>query len=299
MIRYLLLFVLCASCSFTVQPADLPPSFYGIDVAETTSNDGTAFLGVQLELLQSEDIFSLDVQPGVLIKRVDDKSPAAQAGVVVGDILLSYDGHQTDDPQRVYALLATERKARSVELEIQRGSQVLVTKTQLVMKSESEMRSKYFIERGLLRVAFTNSDSGLPQIAELDEQSPLLAGGAEVGDVILKYQSSHPGSASELVRRIRLGLAPGDAVSMTLQSPDGSSRIISCKAWSPETFVTEVGLWPLFYWQRYPGRDKGVFTCGNLVLLDLFSYKRDGSERHYSVFGIFDWKTGELILEEE
>ena len=296
--RFSLFYLLLVSCSYTVQPADLPPSFYGIDVAETIESSETAFLGVETSLLQSDDAFSLDVQPGVLIKAVRDGSPAGMAGLRIGDILLSYDSHPTDDPQRLTSLLASERHSRSVQLEIQRGAEVLVADVELVMKVTSRLRSKYFIERGLLRVAFSNTEDGMPQIVKLDDLSPLLGAGVVVGDVVQSFQGHDPGSSFELVRRIR-SLGPGENVTMAVLKNDGTQQKVICKAWEPERFLTEVGLWPLFYYKRYPGQDKGVFTCGNLVLVDLFSYERDRNEKKYSILGFFGWYTGELILEEE
>jgi len=296
--RFSIFLLLLVGCSYTVQPADLPPSFYGIDVAETIESAETAFLGVETSLLQSDDAFSLDVQPGVLIKDVGDGSPAGVAGLRIGDILLSYDSHPTDDPQRLTSLLASERHSRTVQLEIQRGTEVLIADVELAMKATSRLRSKYFIERGLLRVAFSNTVEGMPQIVELDDLSPLLSAGVVVGDVVQSFQGHDPGSSFELVRRIR-GLNPGESVAMTVTKNDGTQIKVTCESWQPETFLTEVGLWPLFYYKRYPGQDKGVFTCGNLVLVDLFSYERDRNEKKYSILGFFGWRTGELILEEE
>jgi S1-C subfamily serine protease len=212
--------------------------------------------------------------------------------------LLSYDSYPTDDPQRLTSLLASERHSRSVQLEIQRGTEVLVADVELAMKITSRFRSKYFIERGLLRVAFSNTDEGMPQVVRLDELSPLISAGVVVGDVVQSFQNHDPGSSFELVRRMR-GLSPGESVAMTVLKNDGTQQKVICKAWQPERFLTEVGLWPLFYYKRYPGQDKGVFTCGNLVLVDLFSYERDRNEKKYSILGFFGWHTGELILEEE
>tara|TARA_B110000438_G_scaffold265512_1_gene278901 strand:- start:605 stop:1021 length:417 start_codon:yes stop_codon:yes gene_type:complete len=138
----------------------------------------------------------------------------------------------------------------------------------------------------------------MPQIVELDDLSPLLSAGVVVGDVVQSFQGRDPGSSFELVRRIR-GLKPGESVTMTVIKNDGAQIKVACESWQPETFLTEVGLWPLFYYKRYPGQDKGVFTCGSLVLVDLFSYERDRNEQKYSILGFFGWRTGALILEEE
>jgi S1-C subfamily serine protease len=288
----------CASCAFTSEPLPLPASFYAMETAVDNAARQEAFLGIEVELNEPEDMFSLDAPPGVRVISVVEESPAAVAGFVLGDILLSFDGRATDDPQRLTSLLAAVTEAHSVELSFQRGSQVLAVDVSLTMHSTSAARYLYHVDRGLLRGAFRNSASGLPEVVELDSISPLLAAGMAPGDIILSFQGEDPGSAAEFVRHVRLGVQPGDALVFELQNAAGGKRSIETNAWSPDHVVTDLTLWPLFSWQREIGADRGSFAIGTFIITDLFRYRRDGHEGYYSVLSLLTWETGELILEE-
>src|SRR5581483_4828011 len=65
---------------------------------------GAAGQGVTPEIAQS---LGLPHPEGVLIKDVAPGSPAAQAGVRIGDVILALDGHEIDDPDALRFRLAT------------------------------------------------------------------------------------------------------------------------------------------------------------------------------------------------
>ena len=48
-------------------------------------------------------------------------SPAAAAGVLVGDVLLEFDGHPVESPEELLDLLLGDRVGRQVPLRILRG----------------------------------------------------------------------------------------------------------------------------------------------------------------------------------
>ena len=290
--------IACPSCAFTSEPLPLPASFYAMETAVDNAARQEAYLGLEVELNEPEDMFSLDAPPGVRVAAVAANSPASSAGFVLGDILLTFDGRATDDPQRLATLLAAVTAVRKVELSFQRGSQVLAVDVSLAMRSTDAARYLYHVDRGLLRGAFRNSAQGLPEVVELDSVSPLVAAGVVPGDVILSFQGEDPGSAAEFVRRVRLGIRPGDDLLFELQDVRGGKRVVATNAWSPEEVMTEVGLWPLFHWQREIGADRGSFAIGTFLITDLFRYHRDGHEGYYSILSLLTWETGELILEE-
>lgn len=290
--------ITCPSCAFTSEPLPLPASFYAMETAVDNVARQEAYLGLEVELNEPEDMFSLDAPPGVRVTSVAANSPAENAGFVPGDILLSFEGRATDDPQRLASLLAAVTQAHSLELTFQRGSQVLAVDVILVMRSTHAARYLYHVDRGLLRGAFRNSAKGLPEVVDLDLVSPLAAAGVVPGDVILSFQGEDPGSAAEFVRRVRLGVQPGDALLFELQDMKGGKRMVETNAWSPDNVLTELALWPLFSWEREIGADRGAFAIGTFIITDLFRFRRDGHEGYYSILSLFTWKTGELILEE-
>lgn len=293
------LVALLPACSFTTEALPLPPSFYGLETLVDDSQREEAWLGMEVDLNQAADVFSLDVQPGVRVVAVDGEGPAAEGGISLGDILLSYDGQAVDDPQRLDSLLAQEGEARTVVLEFQRGSEVLQTEATLEMRSTSRARRLYFVERGLLRAAFEDDAQGRPVVYRLDEESPMDWAGIKVGDTILQFQGQDSGSSAEFVRRVRLSLKPGEDFELLVLRENGRERDFSVRAWSPDRVWTELGLWPLFHWSRVPGEDRGEFWVGDLILLDLFHYRRDGGESSWSVLSLFQWESGELVLEEQ
>jgi S1-C subfamily serine protease len=60
-------------------------------------------------------------QSALLVVAVTPDSPAAQAGVLVGDLLLTFDGHAIESPEDLLDLLIGDRVGRSVPLRILRG----------------------------------------------------------------------------------------------------------------------------------------------------------------------------------
>jgi S1-C subfamily serine protease len=61
---------------------------------------------------------------GLLVSGVADRSPAALAGVLVGDVILAFDGNVVDDPEALLTLLRGERIGRPVALTVLRGGEL-------------------------------------------------------------------------------------------------------------------------------------------------------------------------------
>ncbi len=61
----------------------------------------------------------------LLLIKVDDNSPAQQAGLLMGDILVGLDGHVIDDTEDLQTLLTGDRVGKVLPLEIIRGGEIL------------------------------------------------------------------------------------------------------------------------------------------------------------------------------
>jgi S1-C subfamily serine protease len=61
---------------------------------------------------------------GLLVSGVVDASPAARAGVLVGDVILAFDGTVVDEPEALLTLLRGERIGRPVALTVLRGGEL-------------------------------------------------------------------------------------------------------------------------------------------------------------------------------
>ncbi|HEX7138334.1 MAG TPA: trypsin-like peptidase domain-containing protein, partial [Vicinamibacterales bacterium] len=63
-------------------------------------------------------------EQGLLIIGVTTGSPAATSGLMVGDVILDFDGHAVDSPEDLLDLLRGDRVGRSVPLRVLRGGHV-------------------------------------------------------------------------------------------------------------------------------------------------------------------------------
>jgi serine protease DegQ len=61
------------------------------------------------------------VEGGLLVLGVAPDSPADAAGLLVGDVLVGFDGHDVDDPETLLGLLTADRVGRQVPLALVRG----------------------------------------------------------------------------------------------------------------------------------------------------------------------------------
>ncbi|SMX38631.1 Do family serine endopeptidase [Maliponia aquimaris] len=102
------------------------PSETAARVVADLADDGTVtrgWLGVQIQPV-SEDIaaaLGLDSARGVLISAVSADTPAAQAGLTRGDIVLAVDGAAVDDPRDLTRIIATDAPGSEVTLSLLRG----------------------------------------------------------------------------------------------------------------------------------------------------------------------------------
>ncbi len=89
------------------------PGSTGTTTSGTTTTPGTATLGLVLEGLPNNRVSVQAVVPG---------SPAAQAGIGAGDLLLSVNGHPVSSPSEVYSILHGLAKGSKVTMHLIQGS---------------------------------------------------------------------------------------------------------------------------------------------------------------------------------
>ena len=110
------------------------PSNDAINIINQLERDGEVtrpYLGItmiDLSLIsgvqRSEDLnLPDDVKNGILISRVENGSPAAEAGIQPGDVIVSFDGEEVDNTVQLRQILYTSEIDTSVKVELYRNGE--------------------------------------------------------------------------------------------------------------------------------------------------------------------------------
>ncbi|HCS23068.1 MAG TPA: Do family serine endopeptidase [Alphaproteobacteria bacterium] len=137
---------------------------------------------------------------GALINRVNPKGPAAKAGIRIGDVILSINGHDIQDPEALKFRLATVPVGGDIHLMVSRAGKSFDVK----MKAEAAPETP---PRQAMTVSGNNPLSG----ATLGNLSPALADEIDLHDdsegvAVIEVAAGTPAA--------RLGLRTGDIIQM-------------------------------------------------------------------------------------
>jgi serine protease Do len=113
--------VLTASSSFAFEPQPAP------DPADPTAffaqMGGGSFLGVAVQEIDADRAKALRLKDehGVEVTRVEDDSPAAKAGMKVGDVALEYNNERVEGTEQFIRLVRETPAGRDVKILVSRG----------------------------------------------------------------------------------------------------------------------------------------------------------------------------------
>jgi S1-C subfamily serine protease len=101
-------------------------------VAESLAEHGRVrrgFLGIRSQPVElsaaARQALGREQSVGLLLVGVDEGTPAAQGGLMVGDILTGLAGTPVDDPDKLLAILSTSPVGQPIEVEVLRGGKPL------------------------------------------------------------------------------------------------------------------------------------------------------------------------------
>jgi Do/DeqQ family serine protease len=102
------------------------------------------WLGAKLQTLTSDiaDSLGLDRVAGALIKQVRKKSPAAQAGLRPGDVIIAVNGKQVADPRAFRYRFSTNELGGAAALDVVRDGRVVPLRVPLKQAPEDPPRQK-------------------------------------------------------------------------------------------------------------------------------------------------------------
>lgn len=107
---------------------------------------GGAYLGVELVSLNEplRAHFGVPEGSGVLVSNVVDDSPAARAGVQVGDIITRFDGEDVTSSRKLTTMVRKAEAGDPADLEIWRDGKVETVSTTLDERPRPDLKANYF-----------------------------------------------------------------------------------------------------------------------------------------------------------
>jgi S1-C subfamily serine protease len=163
---------------------------------------------------------------GVEVTEVAPDSPAAAAGLEIGDIIQSInDEAVTADSIR--QMLANLAVGDEINLSVQRGDETLELNATLVARPElaapEGFQMPQFAERPMVGVRLENTDNGVV-IREVVADSPAEEAGLQVDDVITKIGDQEVANAREAAEAIQ-AMQVGDVVQVEVQRGDETRTV--------------------------------------------------------------------------
>lgn len=110
-------------------------------IADQLVQDGTvqhAFLGIQGQSvdLQVAELYGLPVSQGAVVAAVTDGTPAAEAGLRRGDIIVALDGRPVVSMEELTGHIQRQQPGETVSLDIHRGDEQLTLDVQLAARPD-------------------------------------------------------------------------------------------------------------------------------------------------------------------
>jgi serine protease Do len=178
------------------------------------------YLGVLPEDLTPEIRESLNIEQGALVRRVDEGTPAWNAGLRAGDVVTEFNGQPIKGQIDLRDKIADLRPGTKVSLKVLRDKRTLTLEAtlgspetqvaQAPRENQSNSDTKLGIEVSALDTEMRKQmkvDAGV-LVKALDENSPAAAEGLQVGDVIRSVNGetvNNPEQFRQAVSQVRSG----------------------------------------------------------------------------------------------
>jgi len=175
-------------------------------------------LGVSAQNLTPELAHAFDIEgtTGAVVVQLATDSPAAEAGLQIGDVIIGVNGDTTDSAADIRNQLGLLRIGDKVKLKVRRGSKTLTIKTRIADPEPNKLEGKQFDTR-LEGTVFSRIEEGSPLYGQIDgvlvieatANSRAWRAGLRKGDVIVsanRYAVSDFTSLTEALKQSRRGI---------------------------------------------------------------------------------------------
>jgi S1-C subfamily serine protease len=224
---------------------------------------------------------------------VVENSPAAEAGFEIGDVVLAFGEHATNDPGTLDALVEAGLPDTEVELSVQRGDTVFAIPVTLGAHGGLNVVEPEVLHRldpARSRAGWVTGHQGVVLVTSAPD-GPFSRAGIPVGSVVHELDGEPVFSDRALILSLQ-ARAPGAEVEVAFVDPDGSALTKTVTLRDQDTKVTKAKIPILYDYEADTAGERSYFSVLNLWLIWLFRYERSGAERHYSFLRFFRFSTG-------
>lgn len=193
----------------------------GVVFAATKAVDAGDLLQAIMPQIDTEE-------PGVVIASVAPDSPAAEAGVKRGDILLEINGQAVNSPMELIRAVHDAESGERVELTLLHGDERRTLSATLDESNGLPYLGVFPCGRlqGGAAVFTMRLDEAGAWIVEVMPESPAQEAGLEVGDLVLAVDGQELVAQDSLADTIAEH-KPGDTVTLEVESPGEEPRELS------------------------------------------------------------------------
>lgn len=180
------------------------------------------YIGLKIDRLV--ELNNADFSKAVMISSIEEDSPAMEAGLEVGDLILSFDGKKIESLRSLAIYVAEVKVNEKSKILIHRNSQILEKEIKIIEEKKQEKiedKETKFANLGItfsdfgMRLtdkitddmkSYYNFDSNIEGllILDVDKDSYAFSSGLEEGEVILKVEGQNVLSIDELAELIKI-----------------------------------------------------------------------------------------------
>lgn len=187
-----------------------------VDQLKSNGYVSRGWLGVYIQNVDQPlaESFGLDRPQGALVSQVTDDSPAKEAGVQPGDVILSFNGTAIKQSSELPPLVGLVPVGDEVEMELQRNNKTITLDVTIAELDDGEKpavssrnrnnESKLGVVIGQLSSAQKESTNGVGVLIEqVEPNSPAALAGMRSGDILMSFNRTDLKSPKQLQRLLK------------------------------------------------------------------------------------------------